>query len=1111
MFLPLLLLVLGLCWAPAASAALLHHELQVHLDPPGRSLAVSDRLTVPLGSGVGFALHAGLSPVIDTPGAVLHRVDGPVAAGFDAALAFAVPLEWFRVELPAGTDSFVLRYAGEIHHPLSEEQSYSRGFRQTPGTISVEGVFLSQATVWVPWLGPESLTFDLRVELPPGWDAVSQGGRSERASSETGTRVRWEDPTPQEEVYLLAARYSEVNRTSGPVDVQVFLRDPESALAEKYLEVGGQYLRMYSELLGAYPYPKFALVENFWETGYGMPSFSLLGPRVIRFPFILHSSYPHEILHNWWGNGVYVDWQSGNWCEGLTAYLADHLIQEGRGQGTEHRQTTLQKYADYVSAKGNRDFPLVEFTSRHSAATEAVGYGKALMFYHMLRRELGNETFVAGLRRLYADKLFQVATFDDIRRALEEASGVDLTTPFQQWTRRVGAPQLEAGAVALHPAGDGWQFSFFVQQTQGGEPYHLTVPVVVTTADGTAHRESLLLDRENADLQLSLAERPVRVDVDPEFDLFRLLDPLEIPPALSGAFGAEAVTVVLPAAAPVGLLDAYRELAEGWACSQPGRWTVVEDRELEELPADEAVWVLGWENRFQPSAVATLRPYDAEVSAGRVRVERSGADVAGHSFVLVGRHPSAPGLTVTWLAADDPAPLPGLGRKLPHYHKYSYLAFEGAEPQNVLKGRWPVVGSPLTVQLESGAAMGLLPERRPLAELPPTYSHERMGADVAYLAAAGRQGRGFGSAGLEQAGAYIAEAFHRAGLQPAGDDDGYLQCWTASGGEPAVAARLCNVVGVLPGTNPQWQRQSVVLGAHYDHLGLGWPDVRGDNRGRVHPGGDDNASGVAVLLELARVLAPRWQPERPVVFAAFAGEEAGRLGSRHYVEGPGLRPAGEAIGMVNLDTVGRLGDGKLLALGTGTAREWVHIFRGAGFVTGVPIETVADDVGGSDQLSFVEAGVPAVQLFTGPHEDYHRPGDTAEKVDLAGLTRVAEVAREVVEYLAGRPEALTASLGGSEPAPSPVSGSARRSSLGSVPDFTFAGSGVRLEGVVPGSPAAVAGLLAGDILLAADRKEILTLADLSRILKAARPGQILRLYYLRAGETLEAEVVLAAP
>ena len=113
------------------------------------------------------------------------------------------------------------------------------------------------------------------------------------------------------------------------------------------------------------------------------PLFTLLGPQVIRFPFILHSSYPHEILHNCWGNSVYVDWSKGNWCEGLTAYLADHLIREGQGRGAEYRNDTLKGYRNYVGE--SRDFPLTEFRSRHSSATQAVCYGKCLILWHMLR------------------------------------------------------------------------------------------------------------------------------------------------------------------------------------------------------------------------------------------------------------------------------------------------------------------------------------------------------------------------------------------------------------------------------------------------------------------------------------------------------------------------------------------------------------------------------------------------------------------------------------------------------------------------------------------------------------------------------------------------------
>ena len=129
-------------------------------------------------------------------------------------------------------------------------------------------------------------------------------------------------------MHLIAADFTEYSVQSDDVEVMAYLRTPDSNLATKYMDATERYLQLYEHMLGEYPYSKFALIENFWETGYGMPSFTLLGEQIIRFPFILESSYPHEILHNWWGNGVYLDYGSGNWSEGLTAYLADHLFRE---------------------------------------------------------------------------------------------------------------------------------------------------------------------------------------------------------------------------------------------------------------------------------------------------------------------------------------------------------------------------------------------------------------------------------------------------------------------------------------------------------------------------------------------------------------------------------------------------------------------------------------------------------------------------------------------------------------------------------------------------------------------------------------------------------------
>ncbi len=307
------------------------------------------------------------------------------------------PLTRYRVDGVPADGALTLVYDGLFDFGLSDQkEEYTRGFRATVGQLGEEGVFLAGSSFWYPVFDDRLVEFELSVGLPEGWHVISQG---EGTSRDEAGRAHWDSQGPMDEIYLIGGpleRLPRRGRRGRGAGLPARRRTP--ALAGKYLEATAQYVEMYRDLIGPYPYGKFALVENFWETGYGMPSFTLLGPTVIRFPFILHSSYPHEILHNWWGNSVFVDYESGNWCEGLTAYLADHLIKEQRGQGAEYRRDALQKYRNYVQ-EGD-DFPLSEFRSRHSAATEAVGYGKTLMVFHMLRRQLGDEVFRRALAAL---------------------------------------------------------------------------------------------------------------------------------------------------------------------------------------------------------------------------------------------------------------------------------------------------------------------------------------------------------------------------------------------------------------------------------------------------------------------------------------------------------------------------------------------------------------------------------------------------------------------------------------------------------------------------------------------------------------------------------------
>ncbi|MFW2374718.1 MAG: PDZ domain-containing protein, partial [Gammaproteobacteria bacterium] len=195
----------------------------------------------------------------------------------------------------------------------------------------------------------------------------------------------------------------------------------------------------------------------------------------------------------------------------------------------------------------------------------------------------------------------------------------------------------------------------------------------------------------------------------------------------------------------------------------------------------------------------------------------------------------------------------------------------------------------------------------------------------------------------------------------------------------------------------------------------------------------------------------------------------------------------------------RLFNKPLMVLGAESASEWSHIFRGIGFVTGINSIMVKEPLDASDQVSFHEAGIPAVQLFSGPHTDYHGPGDTPDKIDGDGLVKIAEVSQQVIEYLASRPEPMT-NLLNNQPNQNQVKRS-RKVSLGSIPDFTYQGEGYRLGGVVPGSPAEQAGLQERDIILRINEEPIKGLHDVSKILKSLQAGETITIQYQRGDKT----------
>ena len=1117
----LLLAVLLSCFGLGAWAGEnVRHELEVELDPISHELIVRDTIVLPeslaaRAEGVEFLLNASLKvEQSDPPLEVVAEVgEGEALAvnGAGSERTSAAALTRYRPVLIPEDRTLTVLYRGPFDFGLSDQkEEYTRGFRDTVGIVGEEGVYLAASSFWYPFFGDELIEFAVEVTQPDGWQVISEGKGTARG--EDG-RARWQSEGPADEIFLTGGPLVVYSETAGAVEALVYLREPDDGLANKYLIATAQYLEMYRDLIGPYPYSKFALVENFWETGYGMPSFTLLGPRVIRFPFILHSSYPHEILHNWWGNGVFVDYASGNWCEGLTAYMADHLIQEQRGKGQNYRRDTLQKYRNYV--KDERDFPLEEFRSRHSAATEAVGYGKSLMGFHMIRRQLGDENFRLALARFYRQKRGHQASFRDLQKSFETTAEIELGAFFDQWLQRPGAPSFTVTVDRVGREGDGYVVEATLDQVQAGQPFSARVPVVLDTLAGRVSK-TIEVSEARTPFTMRVPVEPRLLRVDPQFDVFRMLDPRETPPSIGQLFGEGQILALLPSAAAQDVQQRYRDLLDGWQ-SDVHSIEIKLDSDVAQIPSDRAAWILGGDNLHVGSLFADGSVVGLEIDDRRIDLAGEQAMLGTQSIVAVRRHPENVEKAVGWLVVDPPGAFPGMGRKLPHYGKYSYLAFEGDGPDNVIKGQWAATDSPLTVDLrpenESGQAVAVaaFKPRPALAELPPVFSERALAEHVSYLASPDLQGRGVGGEGLAQAASYIEKRFQEIGLSPGGTDGTYRQPFVIAEGPDGKPVEVVNLIGYIPGQREDWRDQSVIVSAHYDHLGLGWPDVHSGDEGKVHPGADDNASGVAVLLELAKNFADGDPPSRNLVFIAFSGEEAGRLGSIHFVEHPAIFPLDGIRGAINVDTVGRLGEGRITVLATGTADEWQHIFRGVGFVTGIDSRNVPQSLDASDQVSFIEKGIPAVQIFTEAHADYHRPTDTADKVDMAGLVRIATFVKEATAYLVEREEPLTVTIAAAEGegkarAKAPASG--RKVSFGTVPEFAFQGPGVQVSSLVPGSPAEKAGIQAGDVLTRIDDREVEDLRGFSDILKTLEPGQTIKATVVRGGEELQVEVTV---
>lgn len=401
--------------------------------------------------------------------------------------------------------------------------------------------------------------------------------------------------------------------------------------------------------------------------------------------------------------------------------------------------------------------------------------------------------------------------------------------------------------------------------------------------------------------------------------------------------------------------------------------------------------------------------------------------------------------------------------------------------------------------------------------VPPAATPEITPAEIcwtiAVLAHDSLEGRGAGEAGEPRAAAWIAERFRAAGLEP--PEGGHVQPFpfparalhdphaaASPHGDPGgKTLESANVIGIVRGADPALRDEAIVIGAHYDHLGRGGRGSLAPGESAIHNGADDNASGVAGLLEIAGRFAAD-PPARSLVFIAFGAEELGTLGSQWYVHHP-VWPLERTVAMVNLDMIGRLRE-PLTVQGTGTSPAWPPLLDALEEDPDAPpIARIPDGFGPSDHASFYGAGIPVLAFFTGAHDDYHRPTDDTGTIDAPGTVAVAQLASDVIAGVAGRDLPVPYAE-----APRTQRRVARFDvGLGVIPDYGFAGEGLRLSSVRPDGPGATAGLEAGDVIVRLAGRDVADIYAYTEILSDLEAGEPVEAAIERDGDTLTLRVV----
>lgn len=415
--------------------------------------------------------------------------------------------------------------------------------KENPGAAQdiIDDRGISLTGLWYP--RTENLcNYRLKAALPEGYTAVSEAETVRKSAYKGRMEFSFEFPHPASGITFVAGnRYEETRDNYNSVDIYAYFFRGKRDFAKKHIEAAKKYLKLYEGIIGKYPYKRFSIVENFLPSGCYMPTYVLLGQDVVKQA---DTSLGREILSQWLGNYVYADYKAGNWVEGLTTYLSDHLYEEQSGRGWEYRKQLLIDYASYVNSKN--EFPLKEFKGGQDPASKAIVSGKGAMFFHMLKNMAGEDKFYNALRDFIENGKYQRASWNDLKNAFEKNYEKDLSKFFDQWVNTAGMPEIHTGAFRIKKSGGGFEASFNISQKDGA--YSLDLPVTVQYMNGASKKIIFKFDKMAENVKLSLDGMPESIIIDADYDVARMLSEAELPPVISRLLGDEKQIIALPPA-----------------------------------------------------------------------------------------------------------------------------------------------------------------------------------------------------------------------------------------------------------------------------------------------------------------------------------------------------------------------------------------------------------------------------------------------------------------------------------------------------------------------------------------------------------------------------------